>query len=91
MRILYILCLLLFIASRISDFIDRTVDPCDNFYQFACGGWIKNNPANISYPRISSLSIISQNTQEQIKGTFNRYLLEVPASTVLHKSKYFNN
>jgi endothelin-converting enzyme/putative endopeptidase len=25
-------------------FMDRTADPCADFFQYSCGGWIKNNP-----------------------------------------------
>src|ERR1700678_461963 len=26
------------------EFMDRTVDPCVNFYEYSCGGWRKMNP-----------------------------------------------
>ncbi|CAF4094777.1 unnamed protein product, partial [Adineta steineri] len=30
-------------AKYLIESIDETVDPCEDFYQFACGTWIKNN------------------------------------------------
>lgn len=74
---------LLFTASKILARLDRTVDPCDNFYQFACGGWLKNNLANISYPRISSLSVISEETMEQIKGAKYRFITNIVKNTYI--------
>uniref|UniRef100_A0A673CIB2 Endothelin-converting enzyme 1 n=1 Tax=Sphaeramia orbicularis TaxID=375764 RepID=A0A673CIB2_9TELE len=32
------------VSSAIMGALDRTVDPCHDFYNFACGGWVKSNP-----------------------------------------------
>jgi putative endopeptidase len=60
--------------------IDKTADPCTDFYQYSCGNWVKNNPVPADQVRWArSFSLL---------GERNRYLLweELNAAATSPKS-----
>lgn len=32
------------VAAAVMGALDHSVDPCNDFYSYACGGWMKKNP-----------------------------------------------
>ena len=47
--------------------LDRTVSPAQDFYQFAAGGWIKNNPIPDDQTRWGSFSILAEENNKQLR------------------------
>ena len=48
--------------------MDRTANPCVDFYQYVCGGWMKNNPIPSDQPAWSVYAKLDQENRQFLWG-----------------------
>ena len=55
-------------AGILLENLDTTVSPKVDFYQYACGGWMKNHPLTGEYSRFGSFDMLAENNKKQLRG-----------------------
>ena len=54
------------------DSLDKTVEPSQDFYQYANGGWIKKNPIPSDKPRWGRFNILAENNQDILRAILEK-------------------
>ncbi|CAJ0576445.1 unnamed protein product, partial [Mesorhabditis spiculigera] len=78
-------------ASVILSSMNASVDPCDDFYAYACGQWIKGHPIPDDAPSVSNFENLGQDLEFALKELLESKEDVHDAESAVNKAKLFYN
>ncbi|XP_056414574.1 phosphate-regulating neutral endopeptidase PHEX [Hyla sarda] len=76
-------------AASIRNKMNLSVDPCDNFFQFACGGWMESNPIPDDQSNYGIYPWLRNNVDLKIKALLEKSISKRRDSEATQKAKTF--
>jgi putative endopeptidase len=63
--------------------MDKTADPCEDFYQYACGGWRKNNPIPADQSRWGRFNELAEYNRQVLRSILEKAAVRGAKRTAL--------
>ena len=56
------------IATQLQQSLNMSVDPCEDFYAFACGGWVQRHPVPPTESHRNQFDVVMEKVDFELKG-----------------------
>lgn len=74
------------ISKVISNQLDKDVDPCDDFYSYACGGFFKSHQLNANQSSTGGFTILNNDNMEVLRQAMETAALNYSQSSSIVKT-----